>query len=696
MTAMPAAPSPARAAPPAAALLAGVLGLCAAVPAKEPAMPRVLKRQAHETLTAVELDRGETLELTLRSGQLRRLTVLATAAAIIERVRPGGVVYHFTCRVRVDGREMTLQRYVCSQECFYEPYVVNGVRIWLDAVSDIVAMIPMRSMETQRAPHKHARLAVQDAALPICPQEMQPWYPNRKHVIDVGDCYNGDDCWLGPYLGRACHGGLDINHPKGDPLWAPIDFDDQWLFNSLAAGHNNNRWRGVRKWPGGDLWTLQTHHLVKLLVREHTPVKAGTKYASAAGVYVGSHQHTHYVFKVTPSQGPPEIHLDPWILFWQIFETARAKAGEIHAAMRPLAPARTGREVRFRPDDSRSGPRGAKLRHFWTFGDGGWSAAARPTHTFTKPGVYPVTLVVDDGQARASTTQHVTVAGPAGTAAALALAAPDEPAFGPRPVGAMDVYGQPVRIVPHTLRFVARPSGHKPRARTVRLQNAGGGELPKAAAAKIEYVGAGGWLRVAPAGTGNRQSLTVAADPAGLKAGRYEAVVRVACKGAINSPQGFRVELLVRPRPRATIFLVDDRDEGFYATPCFWVGHQFCRCKRRGHRGRYLTNGSRPAKGEFVRFTPDLAAGLYDVSFHEDTPFPARTRFRVRVRHKGGDNVRHVTPYRSRRIGTFEFDEGADGFVEIPAAGSTGLVLADAVVFRRVESSALGPPARAR
>jgi hypothetical protein len=647
-------------------------------------MPRTLRRNAVETLTAVEMNRGETLRFTLRNGQVRRLTVLETGAAIVERVRPGGVVYRFTCRVRIDGHAMTLQRYVCTQESFYEPYVVNGMRIWLDAVSDIVEMIPMRSMETQRAPRAHARLAVQDATRPICPQPMGHWYPNRENFLDVGDCYNGDDCWLGPYLGKACHGGLDVNHRKGDPLWAPIDFDDHWLFNSLAAGHNNNRWRGTRRWPGGDVWALQSHHLIRMLVPEHTKLQRGAQYATAAGVWVGSHNHTHFVFKVAPRSGGPEIHLDPWIVFWQIFETDRARRGEIRAAMRPLAPARAGRAVEFAPTGSRAGAGGDRLRHVWTFGDGAGSDRARPTHTYLRRGVYPVTLVVDDGKARATCTQHVTVDGPAVRAAALALAAPDEPAFRPRPVQAMDVYGRPVRRIPHTLRFVARGTRPVPDTRTIEVRNLGGGVLP-AAAARIEYGEGSGWLDVRPAGTRNAQTLRVSVDATKLKPGTYSAVVRVRCPGAVNSPQGFRVELTVpRGRPPAGV-TVDDRDEGFYATPWFWVGHRFCRCRKRGFRDFYLTNGARAVEGEFARFTPDLRAGRYEVAFHEETPFSAKARFRVRVRHGGGEAIVRAHPARSRRIGVFEFDEGTDGFVEILAGGSTGVVIADAVVFRPAE-----------
>lgn len=86
--------------------------------------------------------------------------------------------------------------------------------------------------------------------------------------------------------------GLDINMSKGTPLNAPIDFDDHWIF---SGGH---RWRGIRRWPNGDVWGLQSHPLDKLLLDEHTTIKAGTHYAEAAGKGVGSHQHSHFEFRL--------------------------------------------------------------------------------------------------------------------------------------------------------------------------------------------------------------------------------------------------------------------------------------------------------------------------------------------------------------------------------------------------------------
>ena len=434
----------------------------------------MLELEAKDTLTPVELNRGEGFTFRLRNGQVREFVLEDTAAAVLltscrnTRVeeRDGGTLYHFTARVRIDGHPMTMERYVCSQECFYEPYVVNGMRIWFDGVQDIFDFTVEAHGHCR--PERHARFAVQDATLPICPQPMAAWCPVTGQFIDVGDCYNGDDCFMGPYLGGTAHGGLDINHPRGTPLWAPIDFDDQHYLCSVARGGNNNRWEGVRHWPDGSTWVLGSYHVIRLLVPEHTPIQAGTHYAEGAGVWVGSHDHTHFVFKVT-ERGRTFV-LDPWILFWQIFETEQRTGGSrvlprdrekwkrTVVDMAPLGPARTGESVAFF-DRTQTGHRITRATHDWTFGDGGFSTDRNPRHMFARPGIYPVTLTVDTGERLTSRTQHLTVDGGPVETPAPVIDAPDEPSFRRRPVRAMDVYGWGPRLAPHTLVFTARAGG---------------------------------------------------------------------------------------------------------------------------------------------------------------------------------------------------------------------------------------------
>jgi hypothetical protein len=645
-------------------------------------LPKTFDLAAKDTLTVVPMNHGDTLRFALRNGEVRTFVLRDTEARIVERVE-SGLVYSFDCQLQAEGQPLTLRRFVCSQETFYEPWVVNGVRIWFSSSAAIFRLVPIRYPEDHDPMSADAVLCVQDATLPICPQPMKPWFPIKERFIDVGTCYNGDDPWLGPYLGKACHMGMDINMPKGTPLYSPIDFDDQWIFSA------DHRWRGVRRWPNGEIWALQSHHVDKLLIKQREPLKAGVHYAEAAGKGIGSHQHSHFEFRVGEGVlnrgqlGGTEI--DPWILFWQIFDTDKAAQGELQAVMDPEGPATTGRPVQFSVDKSKLGRDPTTLRYTWSFGDGGASHEAAPEHTFTKAGVYPVTLVVEDGKQRASRTQHISVNGEAQQAPTLALDAPDEVTFRRRPLEAADVYGWPVKEIPHLLKFTVLPGGSQSPAKEVLLRNAGSGVLPANDSIELRYLGNHvGWLKVQRHGEGNEQRLSIAVNPARLEIGRQAAMVLVRCPGAVNGAQSFRVEVNVRASPAADEVIVDDRDAGFFATPGAWVGHQHLHCRKKGYQKRYLTNGERSDENALVRFTPDLSAGKYEVFFHPQTPF-VESSFLVRIHDAGSDREFRFNPRDAKKLslGTFTFAEGTDGFVEILAKDSTGLVVVDALVFKR-------------
>ncbi len=327
----------------------------------------MVARKAQDTLTAVELNRGDTLDFTLRNGQVRTLKLLETGSQVLltnlqelkKPLRGGGTIYNFTCRVLIDGQPMTMERYVCTQESFYEPYVVDGMRIWFDGVQDIFDNITENHGPCR--PGKHARFAVADATDRICPDPVSVWYPNKENFIDIRDTFGGDDVYMGPYHGGDAHGGLDINQKSGTPNYVPFSVDDHYLFSSLEQGGNNNRWRGLRHWDDGDTWIIQTHHLVDLLVPEHTPLTNGQRYLTAAGVRVGGHHHSHYVFRVENEQRGESIILDPWIIFWQAFEDRRDRAGEIRARIAPVSPAAVGKAVAFDGASSRPGPNRPEL-----------------------------------------------------------------------------------------------------------------------------------------------------------------------------------------------------------------------------------------------------------------------------------------------------------------------------------------------
>lgn len=672
-----------------------VLALCGALPASA----RVHTLAAKDTLSVVEINPGEVVEFTLANGEKRTFELVSTEARVLytnlknaKRAEPGGgTIYEMVCNLKADGQPMQLRRYVSSQESFYEPYVINGVRLWLDAVADVADFLTYNHGECR--PNAQARLALQDATLRICPEEVFAWYDNPQKFIDIAEVYNGDNTWMGPYAGADAHNGLDIRQRAGTLNYAPIRFDDHYLFESLAAGDNNNRWRGVRDWSNGDRWMLQVHHVMSLLPAEHTALEAGQALCTSGGVKYGGHEHSHYVFRIKPAGSEQEVMIDPWILFWQAFEDSKLRESALRAQMQPLAPARVGEPVAFAATLN-PGPGRRVERVRWTFGDGGSSALQKPSHVFTQPGVYPVTLTVDDGARLASTTQHITVSGEALGQPALWIDCADEPSFRKRPQAAMDVYGVAPGFMPQVLRLVARAENPRPRPRQFTLRSEGGEALQQATVA-ITYENGKDWLAVRLEENSGQQSGFVEADASSLAPGLYRAQVLVAVPGALNSPQSFDVALLVPshpalpPRsrrvqfPREKIVEEDDPQE-VYATPWFWFSHRFP-THPQGNGGSHLMNGARAVDGEFVRFTPDLRKSRYQVRLAKAAPYTEDSRFEVRVRHAGGVDSVWMEPARSLQIGTFDFNDGTDGYVEIHAGGSRGQVLADAVIFKRID-----------
>jgi hypothetical protein len=289
---------------------------------------------------------GDVLQLRLPHGSAD-IELADTGAEIMETTlqtpgveEPGAMTsYRFWGEFRVNGRPVRLEREVGTRKSFYEPWSIDGVQVWLDAVDAVFDFMrethgPCRLQENcahRLPPRRHARLAVQAASARICPETVHPWCPLPPGGLRIEDCYRGEDCWMGAYDGASAHGGLDINHPNGTPLYAPVGVDDQFLYNSLEMGHNNNRWRGVRRWPDGSLWVLQSCHMTRLTVPEHRPLDPGQQYAEGAGVCYGAAEHSHFAFAVFDHG--ELIRLDPWILFWQMYRDREATT-EVHAGPR--------------------------------------------------------------------------------------------------------------------------------------------------------------------------------------------------------------------------------------------------------------------------------------------------------------------------------------------------------------------------
>lgn len=281
------------------------------------------RRIARPTLTAIELHCGEAVHFERADGGIVRIEARATGAHILRttlrRLRHeeegARTDYAFYAVLRVNGREHVLDREISTPRSFYEPWNIEGVHIWLDTVDDIFEFLAETHGPCR--PRKRVRLALQDAHLGIAPESLHPWCPLPPGGLRIEDCYRGENCWLGAYNGASAHGGLDINHPRGTPLWAPVDIDDHELFNSLRAGHTNNRWRGIHRWPDGSTWILQAHHMTALTMPEHQPIPKGTQFAVGAGVHSGAVDHSHFVFQIMDEYG--RVMLDPWILFASMY-----------------------------------------------------------------------------------------------------------------------------------------------------------------------------------------------------------------------------------------------------------------------------------------------------------------------------------------------------------------------------------------
>jgi hypothetical protein len=114
-------------------------------------------------------------------------------------------------------------RYVCSQESFYEPYVIDGVRIWFDGVSDIFEEhkgFLDRVRDAERETWEKCKICASGYEPANMSGRIYPWFIDgdekdenfiyKANYIDIGRTYDGDDCFLGAYYGGQAHGALDI------------------------------------------------------------------------------------------------------------------------------------------------------------------------------------------------------------------------------------------------------------------------------------------------------------------------------------------------------------------------------------------------------------------------------------------------------------------------------------------------------
>jgi len=641
------------------------------------ATAETFEMKARASMTPVELNRGDVCRFTLANGETRTIEYLGQSSQILEIPSSEGLVATLTLTARVDGVVIPFRRYFASQESFYEPAVVDGLRIFPDtSLEYLIDTVPMRypaKGAMRHHPWKDARFVLQDATLSLCPEKLHPWFDDVRYqslFLPVGDCYHGGDCWLGPFAYGDAHGGMDLKMTRGNLLYAPFACDEQWMPLYAKKGRGgSSRWRGIRRFKDGTLWSINTSHVIDTVVEEHTSITNGQPYCTAAGTAVGDYDHTHFELHICrdlnptfsnevwdigwgketnvrndcPKGQPKFYNLDPWMLFWQTFVELREERGVSSAKIAPFGPAKTAQRVTFR--SAKPIPAGGTA--IWTFNDGTSSSGAEVSHVFAKPGAYTVTLTVFDGVMRVRDTAIITVSGQPVEKPMLAIAA-DDPSFIELHPGDLPAWGERVERDPFSV----------PKVEGLRFVNRGGGLVGKVELREVKRLADGTRRHVyAYAGSDELAEVTI--------------------RDFGNSG----------PRRTAAFTLHFEHGGGAVSmTPCFWTQQHFD-----GKKRWYVTSGARAEKGQFVRFAPNLVAGRWKVEETLAATHQPGSEYNVIVKDAQGLHRIRFSPLKNRTIGTFDFAEG-EGYVQIEAEDSVGPIYVASLKFTPVEAASGAKP----
>ncbi len=656
------------------------------------------------TLTIVELDHNDEIAYELRCGRVVHLKIIDSNVDVIfstidlpaEGKFNDISVFKMECTLLVNGQEMTMVRYVPVQESFYEPYNVNGLRIWFDALKSLDEVYNENHGDC--LPGKQVRLALHDADIPICPEEITAWCNLPDNFLDIKLAYNGENAWLGTYFGTDLHGGLDINMPSNSPLWAPISIDYNYTFNSFAAGQGNNRWRAYKYWENGDTWILQTHHHNELIIPEFKESERGTKYAYTAGTSVDEHPHTHFIFKVK-QPGKQEYFIDPWIIFWQILENNKIKSGAIKARIKTVAPGKTGASVYFDASESSSGLGSITPKYHWSFGDGGYSIARTPRHIYQKPGIYPVTLTVFNGLDYASTTQHVIIDGTPTNLPEFKAVQENNISFFKRRPWEMDAYGHTNGLPLNTISFtLPHYSKNEIDPQEIIIEVVSSDFMIEEGSSnriEVNYIHGKEWLDVEVLKKSNADSIFIKLSPKIenliKEVGKSEAYLVIHNEGVINSPYLLKTEVSFERYNRENTIIIDNEDKGCVKSNYFWVtkkqnapyGLTWNHCV-----GESFLMSSGDSDDDFIRYIPKISEGRYQVSLHSPLYKHEKYRehaggFHLHISSRDGVETKWINPSESTFIGEFDFNT-CEGYVEITSKGADGLIIADAIIFEKI------------
>jgi len=675
----------------------------------------IIDLKSKSTVTVVELNKGDIINFTLKSGRIVTLKLVESSCNVLftnlnlpsKSSNDGFSVFKMDCIFNIDEQEMRMVRYAPAQESFYEPYVVNGLRIWFDAVKSLSEYFNENHGEC--LPGKDVRIVLQDATSAICPEKIGNWCLIPNDYLDVKNCYRGDDTWLGPWNGTDLHGGLDIDMPSNAPLWAPLSLDNNYYFNTVTAGQNNNRWRSFKYWDNGDTWIMQTHHVNQLIVPELQSIPKGTKYAYSAGTCAWASTHTHFFFRIVESD-KTEYNADPWILFWQIFENKKIQTNSLKADIKPLIPAKTGDMVMFDGSGSQTGTNTEFPEYYWSFGDGGFAVSQRPVHVYQNPGIYPVTLTLSDGINYSKITQHITINGVQVNSPELRISQENNYTFNLRKPWEMDVYNEKYPIIPNTVTFYAPHQSFSapdqirksipPQSVSVQITGMGKSLRGRLQRMEVQYVIGNGWLNIEPVISENSMTINLKPDINKLntEAGETVAYLILQDNRLINSPYIVRVVVnFSRPADiNEKLTIIDNQDPDCVKSNYFWLTVRPNPSQlvqgiywTKSYKDGFLISSNNSDDG-FVRYLPKLQEGKYKISlysplFSQDIFKSKINGFYVNVRSKEGLETKWINPNESLEIGEFDFP-ACDGYVEIVNKNSKGLVIADAIIFEKIEN----------
>jgi hypothetical protein len=248
----------------------------------------------------------------------------------------------------------------------------------------------------------------------------------KRLAADVsadGNPQTGFDVYTSYKCGRACAGatgwqtigGTSLSTPLITAMWALAGGARGVRYPALSLyGHANQAQPGLYDVTrGGNSWCDKDPHCAADTSRHVHRVRNPNALFFGGRVHVGTvdcafRQHTtkakrirlnHQCNASSGYDGPSGVGTPRGLTaFTPMSPTVALHHGAAHA----------GTPTSFSARGSDPFPGGKLVTFQWSFGDGGTSAAASPTHTYQVAGTYPVTVTVTDNYGR-RTTSNTTV-----------------------------------------------------------------------------------------------------------------------------------------------------------------------------------------------------------------------------------------------------------------------------------------------